>query len=271
MKYRTFGKLGWQISEISFGAGRRWCVARAGRLRVGCHAPPRPGSRRQSHRYCCAIKFALAHPAMSTVIPGMRTLSQVEANTAVSDLPDLPASFSRSSVPTFGCAATGTQANDITCWQPVRSIRWVVFARTCSKFVLPIPCSILPMGGFCPNLLETCSAKSPFDPSNGWFLPELARNSFCQVLARSFRWVVFARTCSKFVLPSPVWPFDLVSSQPRIRVLAEPMVHAVRECFSAASSFVFPEITAAIEREMILWSGKEHGAGVAHKPLSRGG
>ena len=93
MKYRTFGKLGWQISEISFGACARWRVGCAGRLRVGCHAPPRPGSRRQSHRYCCAIKFALAHPAMSTVIPGMRTLSQVEANTAVSDLPDLPASL----------------------------------------------------------------------------------------------------------------------------------------------------------------------------------
>jgi aryl-alcohol dehydrogenase-like predicted oxidoreductase len=37
-----------------------------------------------------AIKFALAHPAMSTVIPGMRSLAQVEANTGVSDLPDLP-------------------------------------------------------------------------------------------------------------------------------------------------------------------------------------
>ena len=37
-----------------------------------------------------AIKFALAHPAMSTVIPGMRSLAQVEANVAVSDLPDLP-------------------------------------------------------------------------------------------------------------------------------------------------------------------------------------
>ena len=37
-----------------------------------------------------AIKFALAHPAMSTVIPGMRNVAQVEANVAVSDLPDLP-------------------------------------------------------------------------------------------------------------------------------------------------------------------------------------
>ena len=47
------------------------------------------------------------------------------------------------------------------------------------------------------------------------------------------------------------------------------MLHAVRECFSAVSSFVFPEITAAIEREMILWSGKEHGAMEwRHKPLA---
>ncbi len=38
-----------------------------------------------------AIKFALSHPAMSTVIAGMRNASQVEANVAVSDLPDLPA------------------------------------------------------------------------------------------------------------------------------------------------------------------------------------
>lgn len=37
-----------------------------------------------------ALKFALAHPAMSTVIAGMRKVAQVEANTATSDLPDLP-------------------------------------------------------------------------------------------------------------------------------------------------------------------------------------
>jgi aryl-alcohol dehydrogenase-like predicted oxidoreductase len=38
-----------------------------------------------------AIKFALAHPAMSTVIPGMRNLAQVEANIGASAAPDLPA------------------------------------------------------------------------------------------------------------------------------------------------------------------------------------
>jgi aryl-alcohol dehydrogenase-like predicted oxidoreductase len=36
-----------------------------------------------------ALKFALAHPAMSTVIPGMRSIPQVEINTAVSDRPDI--------------------------------------------------------------------------------------------------------------------------------------------------------------------------------------
>jgi aryl-alcohol dehydrogenase-like predicted oxidoreductase len=36
-----------------------------------------------------AIKFALAHPAVSTVIPGIRNVAQAEANCAVSDLPDL--------------------------------------------------------------------------------------------------------------------------------------------------------------------------------------
>lgn len=36
-----------------------------------------------------ALKFVLAHPAVSTVIPGMRSVGQAEANAAVSDLPDL--------------------------------------------------------------------------------------------------------------------------------------------------------------------------------------
>jgi aryl-alcohol dehydrogenase-like predicted oxidoreductase len=39
-----------------------------------------------------AIKFALAHNAVSTVIPGMRNLAQAEANCAVSDLPAMAAS-----------------------------------------------------------------------------------------------------------------------------------------------------------------------------------
>lgn len=37
-----------------------------------------------------ALKFALAHPAVSTVIPGMRNMRQVELNTAAPDLPDIP-------------------------------------------------------------------------------------------------------------------------------------------------------------------------------------
>lgn len=36
-----------------------------------------------------ALKFVLAHPAVSTVIPGMRNVAQAEANAAVSDLPDM--------------------------------------------------------------------------------------------------------------------------------------------------------------------------------------
>jgi len=36
-----------------------------------------------------ALKFVLAHPAVSLVIPGMRTIAQAEANCGVSDLPDL--------------------------------------------------------------------------------------------------------------------------------------------------------------------------------------
>ncbi len=42
-----------------------------------------------------AIGFALAHPAVSTVIPGIRNAAQAEANTAVSDLPRLPEALLR--------------------------------------------------------------------------------------------------------------------------------------------------------------------------------
>jgi aryl-alcohol dehydrogenase-like predicted oxidoreductase len=37
-----------------------------------------------------ALRFCLAHPAVSTVIPGMRTQRHVESNTALSDLGPLP-------------------------------------------------------------------------------------------------------------------------------------------------------------------------------------
>ena len=37
-----------------------------------------------------AIKWVLAHPAVSTVIPGMRNAAQAEANCRVSDLPAMP-------------------------------------------------------------------------------------------------------------------------------------------------------------------------------------
>jgi len=38
-----------------------------------------------------ALKWVLAHPAVSTVIPGIRNVAQAEANCAVSDLPEMPA------------------------------------------------------------------------------------------------------------------------------------------------------------------------------------
>lgn len=37
-----------------------------------------------------ALKFVLAHPAVSTVIPGMRNANQANLNCAVSDMPDIP-------------------------------------------------------------------------------------------------------------------------------------------------------------------------------------
>lgn len=38
-----------------------------------------------------ALKFVLAHPAVSVVIPGIRNVAQAEANCGVSDLPEMPA------------------------------------------------------------------------------------------------------------------------------------------------------------------------------------
>jgi aryl-alcohol dehydrogenase-like predicted oxidoreductase len=37
-----------------------------------------------------ALKWVLAHPAVSTVIPGIRNVAQAEANCAVSDMPAMP-------------------------------------------------------------------------------------------------------------------------------------------------------------------------------------
>jgi aryl-alcohol dehydrogenase-like predicted oxidoreductase len=38
-----------------------------------------------------ALRFCLSHPAVSSVIPGMRTVRHAEANAALSDLGALPA------------------------------------------------------------------------------------------------------------------------------------------------------------------------------------
>jgi aryl-alcohol dehydrogenase-like predicted oxidoreductase len=37
-----------------------------------------------------ALKFVLSHPAVSTVIPGIRSIQNAEANAAISELEDLP-------------------------------------------------------------------------------------------------------------------------------------------------------------------------------------
>jgi aryl-alcohol dehydrogenase-like predicted oxidoreductase len=37
-----------------------------------------------------ALQFALGHPAVSTVIPGIRNVAQAEANVAAAELPGLP-------------------------------------------------------------------------------------------------------------------------------------------------------------------------------------
>jgi aryl-alcohol dehydrogenase-like predicted oxidoreductase len=46
-----------------------------------------------------ALKFTLAHPAVSTVIPGMRNVAQTEANCAVSKLPPMPEKLLRELYP----------------------------------------------------------------------------------------------------------------------------------------------------------------------------
>jgi aryl-alcohol dehydrogenase-like predicted oxidoreductase len=50
-----------------------------------------------------AIKFALAHDAVGTVIPGMRNPSQAEANCAASDLPPMSAELLRDLRPHNWC------------------------------------------------------------------------------------------------------------------------------------------------------------------------
>jgi len=43
-----------------------------------------------------ALKFALAHPAVSTVIPGMRTAGQAEANCQAGTTPPMPDGLQKS-------------------------------------------------------------------------------------------------------------------------------------------------------------------------------
>ena len=135
---------------------------------------------------------------------------------------------------------------------PHPSFRWVVFARTCSEVGLPIPCSTLPMGGFCPNLLGSRSAHpsslvSLILPSDGWFLPELARKFVLLILHPSsfilhpssliphpsFRRVVLARTCPE-IRSAKRW-LILASSQPRIRARAERRNRRSTPCEAASA------------------------------------
>lgn len=57
-------------------------VARAGEIRQDLAGTPYSMAQ-------AAIKFVLAHPAVSTVIPGIRNVAQAEANCGVSDLPPM--------------------------------------------------------------------------------------------------------------------------------------------------------------------------------------
>jgi aryl-alcohol dehydrogenase-like predicted oxidoreductase len=52
--------------------------------------PPRPRVDTGYTLPQAALKWVLAHPAVSVVIPGIRNVAQAEANCAVSDLPAMP-------------------------------------------------------------------------------------------------------------------------------------------------------------------------------------
>ena len=52
-----------------------------------------------------ALRFILAHPTVSTIIPGMRKLRHVESNIGTSDGDALPPNWSRPCAPTAGIAA----------------------------------------------------------------------------------------------------------------------------------------------------------------------
>ena len=58
-----------------------------------------------------ALKFVLAHPAVSTVIPGMRNAAQAAGNCAVSDLPSCRRLCWKSSKSTIGGGHSGMAAN----------------------------------------------------------------------------------------------------------------------------------------------------------------
>ena len=62
-----------------------------------------------------ALKFVLAHPAVSTVIPGIRNVAQAEANCGVSDLPPCPPPCWKNSTATTGAARSGTAASEHGC------------------------------------------------------------------------------------------------------------------------------------------------------------
>ena len=54
-----------------------------------------------------ALRFALAHTVVRTIIAGIRSVQQTEANGAASDLPPLRRNCYRNCTSVLGCAASG--------------------------------------------------------------------------------------------------------------------------------------------------------------------
>ena len=75
MNYRRLGRTGLEVSEVGYGA---WGIGKS------------QGICAEDEVAEVALRYVLSHPAVSTVIPGMRSVRNVERNMAVADGRGLP-------------------------------------------------------------------------------------------------------------------------------------------------------------------------------------
>ena len=84
MQYREFGRTGWSVSTISFGA---WAIG--GTWSEGTDELRRLVAAGMTLTQM-ALRWLLMSPAVTCAIPGAKCASQVEENVRAADLPALP-------------------------------------------------------------------------------------------------------------------------------------------------------------------------------------